>query len=241
MIRFDACPISDEALSLWQICFPEDGKEDIRALLSLLSEDGVMLSAKDGEKAVAQAFLLPLTLNRREGYYLYAVGTHPNYRGRGYMRACLLAARAYAEKEKKDFLLLIPATQQLAETYRRAGFTVELPLSADEHGEHPIYRLQEGEHLLPFDGNLHELYRRFDGECSFSLFSATLLSLSDITRVWYTKEGGFCVLSRKGDACFLADRATLSRCKASKSPYRALLCPLSPVPFTWENADPLPR
>ena len=51
MIRFDARPISDEALPLWLICFPEDGQEEIRALLSLLSEDGVMLSAADGEKA----------------------------------------------------------------------------------------------------------------------------------------------------------------------------------------------
>ena len=241
MIRFDARPISDEALPLWLICFTEDGQEEIRALLSLLSEDGVMLSAADGEKAVAQALLLPLTLDGREGYYLYAVGTHPDYRGRGYMRACLLAAREYAEERKKDFLILIPATAQLGDTYRHAGFTVELPLSADERGEHPVYRLQEGERLLPFDGDLRELYRRYGGECSFSLFCATLLSLSDTTRVWYTEEGGFCVLSREGDACFLADRATLSRCKTSKSPYRALLCPLSPAPFTRENADPLPR
>ncbi|MBQ8174553.1 MAG: GNAT family N-acetyltransferase [Clostridia bacterium] len=241
MTEFHHAPISVAALPLWLVCFPEDGEPFVRHLLSLLDGEGLMLYAEEDGVTVCQGLLLPLTLSGRRGYYLYAVCTHPAYRGRGYMHAFLSAARETAVTEGKDFLLLIPATTELSDSYRRHGFTQNVRLAADERGEHPIYRLPDTVPLSPFDGDFRALFDRYGGGLSFPVFCAALASLSDSTQIFYT-EHGFCVLAKNSEReCLTADKKTLSLCKICPSPYRALLCPLSDVSLTTEVADPLPR
>ena len=241
MSELSFAPVSDAALVLWTACFPEDGEAEVRHLLSLLAGEGVMLYAKEEGKTVSQGLLLPFTIGGRRGYYLYALCTHPAHRGQGYMRTLLLAARERATAEGMDHLILIPATKELGDTYHRQGFTVEVPLAADAAGAHPVYRLPNGLSVTPFDGNWEELFSRYHGGLSPSLFRAALTSVADKTKIFYT-EDGFCVLAASSPReCFTADEKTLSQCTKCPSPYRALLCPLTDVSLTVGDADPLPR
>ena len=241
MIRFSSLPLSELSRPLWLACFDDASEAELVRLLSTCPRDTRVLLAKEDGVAVAQGLLMPLTLSGRRGYYLYAIATHPSYRGRGYMHAFLTEAKKEALQNGLDFLLLIPATSALADAYRRAGFSQKWPLAADEAGDDPIYRLPPNEPLFPYDGNFDALFARYDGELSKDMLRTALASVSEKTRIFYT-ESGFCVASCKDHAaCFTADRATLSRCQACPSPYRALLCPLTDVPMTSKVADPLPR
>lgn len=241
MSRFYSSPISEAVLPLWLACFPDDGEEEVRHLLSLLADGGLWLRADEDGEAACGGLLLPVTLGGRQGYYLYAIGTRPAFRGRGYLRAFLSAAKEKARADGMDFLILIPATEALSELYRRYGFTEELPLAADAEGGHPVYRLPRGLTLTPYDGDARKLYARYRGPLSFPVFCATLFSVADKTRIHYT-EDGFCVLARDlEDECFTADEKTLSLCEKCPSPYRALLCPLTNVTVSVGDADPLPR
>lgn len=240
MISFSCFSGSAISLSLWLSCFDDSSEGELAAFLSLLPDDTRVLQARVDERAVCQGVLLPLSLAGRRGYYLYALATHPEFRGRGYMKELLRTAREMAVAEGLDFLALIPATPALAEAYRRAGFVEELPLAADPMGKNPIYRLPPEEELVPFDGDFRKLLARYDGELSPPLLRLSLASFAG-AKIFYT-EHGFCVLlDGDRDKCLTADRKTLANCKACPSPYRALLCPISALFPTSEMADPLPR
>ena len=241
MIHFEVLPISTPALPLFHACFPQDDEEQTQQLLSMLKSEGVLLQGKSEGTVVCQGLLLSVSLYGGHGYYLYALGTHPSHRGRGYMRAWLEKAQELARKEARDFMLLIPATEELAKTYARAGFKESLPLAANLTGEKCAYRLPHDLERVAFDGDLEELRRRYDGTLSFPLFYASLFSVSDTTEIFYT-EKGFCVCEKKSpDRCFTADKETLSLCEKCPSPYRALLYPLSHGLCTAGETDPLPR
>lgn len=241
MIAFSSLPLSELSRPLWLACFDDATEEELVRLLACFPRDTRVLLSEENGRAVSQGVLMPLTLCGRRGYYLYAIATHPAFRGRGYMRAFLAAAKAEATKNGLDFLLLIPATHALCDTYRRAGFLTELPLAADEAGEDPIYRLPQSVRLLPYDGDFDALFARYDGELSRDALCAALASVADRTEIFYT-ESGFCAVScRDHAACFTADGATLSTCQIRPSPYRALLCPLTELFIADKVADPLPR
>ena len=109
MIRFSSLPLSELSRPLWLACFDDASEAELVRLLSTCPRDTRVLLAKEDGVAVAQGLLMPLTLSGRRGYYLYAIATHPSYRGRGYMHAFLTEAKKEALQNGLDFLLLIPA------------------------------------------------------------------------------------------------------------------------------------
>lgn len=70
------------------------------------------------EEYVGGLFLLDMTCGGYVGSYVYALGVHPDYRGRGIARELLQEAKALC----KDFCLICAADGSLAETYARNGF-----------------------------------------------------------------------------------------------------------------------
>ena len=83
-------PGDEEALrALWREVF-HDEERLIDAFFSLLYRPGSASLAEEEGKLVSAAYLLELGELR----YIYAVGTHPAYRGRGFGRAVTLHAAA---------------------------------------------------------------------------------------------------------------------------------------------------
>ena len=70
------------------------------------------------EDYVGGLFLLDMTYGGYVGSYVYALGVHPDYRGKGIARELLQKAKALC----KDFCLICAADEPLAETYARNGF-----------------------------------------------------------------------------------------------------------------------
>lgn len=232
--------ISSAVLPLWLTCFPGEGKEEVTALLTLLSKDGELLYAERDGRIITMGLLLPCLLSGKRGYYLYALCTAPDHRRQGYLRALIGHARRLGTDRGAAFMMLIPASEALRETYRRLGFTVPVPLTADAAGKQ-FYLPLAAEERFPFDGNFDRLYALSDKRLSPALFRAALISVAERTDIFYTKNGF--VVSDKADPTrgFTADATTLVRAGRADCPDRALLCPLLDGFVVKKWADPLPR
>lgn len=241
MPQFKSAGISPAILPLWLTCFPGETEAEVKALLALLAPDGKLLYAEADGKIISMGLLFPCLLSGERGYYLYALCTSPAYRRRGYLRALIARARELGEADGAAFMLLIPADDTLAEAYRRLGFRVPVPLTADAGGKQ-FYLPMTTEDRFPFDGDFDRLYALSDKRRSPALFRAALISVAENTDIFYTKDGfGVCA---KADPTrgFTADAATLARAARADCPHRALLYPLRGGNFAIDEwADPLPR
>lgn len=81
----------------------------------------------EGE-VVAMLTAISFEIQQERGTYLYAVGTHPQHRGKGYMRRLLEGVYSLLMREGVVFCLLVPANAEMEDTYRRMGFTEFMPL-----------------------------------------------------------------------------------------------------------------
>lgn len=125
---------------LWMQAFG-DTREEIEHFLQVfdyvetayvLCEDGCICS---------MLFVLPTAVQdgkrRYEAGYIYAGATRADARGKGRYRR-LLAHVAQAERDKGTAALLLrPATDRLADSYRRMGFTVPLYGNAHQSAQLP--------------------------------------------------------------------------------------------------------
>lgn len=120
--------------SLWHTAFADDSDEDIDHFFDCFFDGSSCLIIKDNDSVMSMLFLLETAVEnagcRYPVGYIYAGATHPSVRGKGYYRRLLSFAETEAKRRGLYALLLRPATPQLAESYRRMGFTV--PLFCDE-------------------------------------------------------------------------------------------------------------
>ena len=63
--------------------------------------------------------VLPVTSGNKNGGYIYAVVTHPDYRGQGICRALIESVK---QNKKYDFLVLVPQDESLFEFYAKMDF-----------------------------------------------------------------------------------------------------------------------
>ncbi len=119
--------ISPDALKkqlsgLWKTVFG-DGPDYTSVFLGSTAfrpEDTVL--SLDGGGLAAMLFLLPVSLEGMRGRYIYAVATHPDFRGRGHAGTMLEFAQRLTEGRGEDFTCLHPASDSLYGFYRRFGF-----------------------------------------------------------------------------------------------------------------------
>ena len=107
--------------SLWQSVFDEDEYvtnlffENVYTICQnpIIEENGKILSS---------AFLIPCTIDKFKGFYVYCALTHREHRGKGLMAKVLSQSSEILKKTGYDFLLLVPAEKSLFDYYGRFGY-----------------------------------------------------------------------------------------------------------------------
>lgn len=121
----------EELIYLWQQCFHDD-KAYIEMYLEHRFEKENMLVIYEDSRPVSMASLLPVQVtingNKENARYVYAVGTLPAYRKKGYASQIL----RHAVEKYDEPLILQPADRDLQEYYEKQGFV-------DAFGESPCW------------------------------------------------------------------------------------------------------
>lgn len=110
---------------LWNISFGDD-YEYIDEFFRKAFEKQNALCICDGESVVSALYLIENSIskdgNLYKAYYVYAVATHPQYRGRGLMRALVEKADDIARQRDVSYLFLVPGNESLYEMYEKFGY-----------------------------------------------------------------------------------------------------------------------
>jgi GNAT superfamily N-acetyltransferase len=118
-------PVS-ELKHLWSACF-HDSIPYINQFFSQRYKPENTLVHRENGRAVAMLTLLPVTVVTPRGTlparYVYAVGTLPEYRGRGISSALARQADSYMQAEGCALALVVPATDSLFAFYAQQGFS----------------------------------------------------------------------------------------------------------------------
>lgn len=121
-----AVPADMEQLAdIWEKSF-HDTSAYIHNFLTLCGNVRNTAVFREDGRVVAAAYLLESTLHIGDeafkAYYFYAAATHPEHRRKGYMEQIIRFCRALCEERDVDFLVLVPAGNDLYQYYSRFGF-----------------------------------------------------------------------------------------------------------------------
>lgn len=131
--------VSTEALRrLWEICFPEDATGFAKLFLEryYVPSQAVCIVNDDGSTVESALYWLPCTyqIGGKQGtfLYIYAMGTHPEYRKRGNLRNMLEFTEKYCREQGFDGILLhaMPSSKSSVE---RFGMKPLLMLNVETH------------------------------------------------------------------------------------------------------------
>lgn len=112
---------------LFERCFGDAPQDTQRYLAERNAQDRTWVLCEEGAPA-AMVTAMPLTVGQRQGVYIYAVGTDPQHRGKGYMHTLCSAVFDALAAQGVAFCLLTPADPKLEQTYRRMGFCDFAPI-----------------------------------------------------------------------------------------------------------------
>ncbi len=148
-----------ELQELFRLCFGDGPEVSGLYFNHFYSPEEFLILREEGE-ARAMAGLLNLTLTEPDGKtvkaaYLYGMGTHPDYQGRG-VAAQLLNYADFYLRGKRDCLVTMPATPELHAFYAKFGFSEYFPLL---EGEVTPRVVRENETSLPVDAAAYEALR----------------------------------------------------------------------------------
>ncbi len=116
--------------ALWSLCFGDS--EEVAESFFTIPDVLTLTEYKDGA-LVGMASLVPIrSENDILGYYAYGVCVHPDHRGHGLFKKLMERCEAQTLADGKDMLCLIPATDKLATTYTRMGYSQKVLLSGKE-------------------------------------------------------------------------------------------------------------
>lgn len=111
--------------NLWEISFG-DSREYIDEFFSAMFKPQNTVAIFDGDRAVSALYLIESNVLKDSvsysAYYIYAVSTHPLYRGRGLMARLLETADELAQERNISYLFLAPAQESLFGMYGKFGF-----------------------------------------------------------------------------------------------------------------------
>ncbi len=121
---------------------------------------------REDSKPLAMLTMMNVNLKDKEGIYIYAVATLPQYRGKGICRNLMDEAQRIAIKKGKSFSCLVPQEENLISMYRKMGYDKEIFL-------YKTTILGEGKEYYKFKRcsfeNFSKLRERYLDSFSFSI------------------------------------------------------------------------
>ncbi len=111
--------------TLWLKCFDDSPHVVERFLESAVTPENVVAAFNDNT-AVSVLYMIESTITNNginyKGLYIYAVCTHPDFRGRGLMKKCFDFLFRISKERGVDYLFLVPADESLFTMYQNLGF-----------------------------------------------------------------------------------------------------------------------
>ncbi|WP_411678447.1 GNAT family N-acetyltransferase [Caproicibacter sp.] len=125
MIGLAGWEMRGELAELWQACFHEPKRFPDYFLNNYFHPKDCLVYRVSG-KIAAAVYLLPAEIVRENGtaqaHYIFAAGTQPRFRSRGYMASLLAYAAIYGAKREDRYSVVLPADQPLYSYYERNGY-----------------------------------------------------------------------------------------------------------------------
>ena len=116
-----------EIIRLWQSAFGDDEDYILHFLDYAFAKTQILL-LKNNDNLLSMLTLIPANMKSRQEdlptYYIYAVATDENYRGRGFCRKLLSFAEDMAKEQNISALFLITETDDLINFYEKLGFSI---------------------------------------------------------------------------------------------------------------------
>lgn len=113
-----------DLVELLELCFNE-GDGINQSFVDFGIENHCLTLKKDG-KIISALYLLDSYIvdgnELRSAYYVYAVGTHPDFRGKGSMSLLLNLADDFAKENKREYMLLVPSNEKNRSFYKKNGY-----------------------------------------------------------------------------------------------------------------------
>ena len=124
-IRFPLESEYENLKALWNTAF-DDSKESLDYFFkNTISPERVLAVFEDG-KPVSALYMLEsdILIDKKEysAYYIYAVCTHPDFRGKGLMKSLFEELFKVGKSRNIDYLFLVPEEEYLFNIYEKLGF-----------------------------------------------------------------------------------------------------------------------
>lgn len=124
-IRFPFESDYENLKKLWQTAFDDSKKSLDYFFKNTVSPDRVLAVFNDN-KPVSALYMLEsdIIINGKiySAYYIYAVCTHPDFRGKGLMKSLFEELFRVAKSRNTDYVFLIPEEEYLFKIYEKLGF-----------------------------------------------------------------------------------------------------------------------
>lgn len=125
MIGFAKWDMRRELSRIWQVCFGEPARFPNYFLNNCFKPENCLVQFKGGY-AAACVYMLPAYIASDGEYfkshYIFAAGTMPEMRGRGYMSALLKAAADIGLRRGEKYSAVLPSSQSLYGFYGKSGY-----------------------------------------------------------------------------------------------------------------------
>lgn len=134
--------------SLWNICFGDPFSYIDFYIQNGYIAQNTFVCVING-MVVSMITMIPAVLNIRgkqycQGGYLYAIATHPDFRGQGCMKKLEAFVSGKAKERNFQFLFLVPASDSLFRMYEKIGYQTYSCLSSCDYLIEPCCCEQEG-------------------------------------------------------------------------------------------------
>ncbi len=108
--------------ALWNMNFDDGTPGFCDFLLSVIPADDIYIGVDDDKVVTMLMAATELEYKGKKGFYLYSACTHPDYRGRGYMKSLTECAVKNQAEKGRTFCVLQPATEELFDFWQKLGF-----------------------------------------------------------------------------------------------------------------------
>ena len=117
--------LKEQVVNLYLSGFPEDTKEFAIDFVNRFFDEHCTYIVEE-DKLISMLYMFDCSLfsenTNTPAYYVYAVVTDPEFRGKGYMRKLMDKARDKAKEKGKGALIIKPSSESLYSFYEKLGF-----------------------------------------------------------------------------------------------------------------------